>query len=198
LLLAPRNMQVPPDAARDERHRNVFVGSIADMFGPWLPAKWIEAVLLEIRNAPGWNFLCLTRFPEHMANFEIPPNMWMGATVDLQAGVSAAEAAFANIPSKVKWLACEPLLEPLQFAHLERFHWIVIGGANPNKQSATPEWRPPFRWIADIVEQARDAGVAVYQQSNLLGNLIRELPFNAPIEAGPFVVPEVLQYLKPL
>jgi protein gp37/ParB-like chromosome segregation protein Spo0J len=197
-LLAPSMTPVPLDGVCDPRERIVVTGWMTDIFAPDVPGEWIEAVLLAIRNAPNWNFLCLTKFPERMAEFDIPENMWMGATVDRQDRVTLAEEAFTKISSKVKWLACEPLLEPLQFAHLERFHWIVIGGANPNKQSTTPEWRPPFRWIADIVEQARDAGVAVYQQSNLLGNRIRELPFDAPTEAGPFEVPEVLQYVKPL
>jgi protein gp37 len=156
-LLTPRTMKVPPEAERDARFRNVLVGSMADMFGPWVPKEWIEAVLSEIRKAPEWNFLSLTKFPERMAEFKIPPNMWMGTTVDLQARVSVAEEAFANILSKVKWLACEPLLQPLRFEHMHRFSWIVIGGATANKQGGTPDWRPPFPWVVDLIKQARVA-----------------------------------------
>src|SRR5262249_54720311 len=157
-------MQVPLDGVCDPRERIVIAGWMTDIFGSDVPSEWIEAMLSEIRNAPDWNFLCLTKFPERMAEFEIPETMWMGATVDLQTRVAAAEEAFTNINirSKVKWLCCEPLLAPLQFAHLERFHWIVLGSADANKQSGTREWRPPFRWIADVVEAARDAGVQVY------------------------------------
>ena len=77
-LLAPRFMRVPTAAARDTRHRNVFLGSMADIFGRWVPAEWIEAVLAEVRAAPDWNFLCLTKFPKRMAEFDIPANCWMG------------------------------------------------------------------------------------------------------------------------
>jgi protein gp37 len=135
-LLAPRLMHQPLDGVCDPRDRNVITGWMADIFGPWVPGEWIAAVLSEIRNAPNWNFLCLTKFPKRMAEFDIPPNMWMGATVDLQARIAETEAAFAKIGSKVKWLCCEPLLDPLQFGHMDRFDWIVIGGANGRIQSS--------------------------------------------------------------
>src|SRR5262249_55239339 len=130
MLLAPRHMRVPPEAETDTRFKNVFTCSMADLFGRWVPAEWIEAGLRGIRGGPDWNFLCLTKFPKRMAEFDIPPNAWMGTTVDLQARVSNAEAAFEKVKSGVKWLSIEPFIEPLKFNHLDRFDWIVIGGAS--------------------------------------------------------------------
>lgn len=194
-LLAPRFMKSSDDMF-DTRYRNVFLGSMADMFGRWVPAEWIEAVLREVRDAPEWNFLCLTKFPKRMAEFDIPANAWMGTTVDLQARVHAAEEAFAHVPSRVRWLSCEPLIEPLKFKHLDRFNWIVIGGASLTAN--TPNWRPPFEWIADLVHQARDAGLKVYFKTNLgIASRILELPFDAPIVAdSPSEAPAVFHYLK--
>lgn len=193
-LLSARFMRVPPEAELDTRYRNVFLGSMADMFGRWVPAEWIEAVLRSCSEAPDWNFLCLTKFPKRMAEFDIPPNAWMGTSVDLQARVRAAEEAFAKVPSKVRWLSCEPLIEPLKFKHLDRFHWIVIGGASASDN--TPDWRPPFEWITDLVRQARDVGLKVYFKTNLLRSRILELPFDAPIKADPIEAPAVFQYLN--
>ena len=39
------------------RWRNVFLVSMGDMFGRWVPDGWVEAVLREVRAAPQWNFL---------------------------------------------------------------------------------------------------------------------------------------------
>lgn len=193
-LLTPRTMRVPLEADRDSRYRNVFTCSMADMFGRWVPAEWIEAVFGAMRDAPDWNFLCLTKFPKRMAEFDIPANAWMGTTVDLQDRVAAAEAAFAKVPSTVRWLSCEPLLKPLRFKHLDRFHWIVIGGAS--RSNDTPEWHPPFEWVVDLVQQARAAGVKVYFKTNLLHSRILELPFDAPIVADPVEAPAVFHYLS--
>lgn len=192
MLLAPRTMKVPPEATFDTRFRNVFACSMADLFGRWVPKEWIEAVLREVRAAPEWNFLFLTKFPKRMAEFDIPENAWMGTTVDLQARVANAEAAFAKVKAGVRWLSIEPMLEPLNFKHLDRFDWIVIGGAS--KSSATPEWKPPFEWVLDLVEQARVAGVKVYFKTNLLGPRMLELPFNAPV-GEPLTLPDVFNYL---
>lgn len=194
MLLAPRHMQVPDKAQTDTRYRNVFTCSMADLFGRWVPAAWIEAVLREIRQAPQWNFLCLTKFPKRATEFLLPPNLWMGTTVDFQARVKAAEDAFATITAGVRWLSVEPMLEPLRFQHLERFDWIVIGGASASSQ--TPEWHPPFAWIVDLLAQARAAGCQVYFKTNLLKKRLLEMPFDAPIVAENAPVPEVFVYLK--
>jgi protein gp37 len=165
-----------------------------------VPAAWIEAVLREIAQAPQWNFLCLTKFPKRAIEFTLPPNLWMGTTVDLQARVKAAEDAFAKITAGVRWLSIEPMLEPLRFQHLERFDWMVIGGASPTSQTgespATPEWHPPFAWIEDVLRQARAAECKVYFKTNLLRKRLLEMPFDAPILGENAPLPEVFAYLK--
>lgn len=194
MLLAPRNTNVPKGADADTRFQNVFACSMADLFGRWVPAEWIEAVFSAMRAAAQWNFLTLTKFPKRLVEFDVPENAWMGTTVDLQARVAAAEAGFEKIGAKIKWLSCEPLIEPLRFNHLDRFDWIVIGGAS--RSSKSPEWRPPFEWISDLVRQAREAGLKVYFKTNLgVSNRILELPFDAPIKADPNEAPAIFHYL---
>jgi protein gp37 len=198
-LNAPRNTPVPPEAAFDGRFKNVFTVSMGDLFGGWIPREWIEAVLATARDNPQWNFLFLTKFPNRIADFEIPSNAWMGTTVDLQARVANAEAAFAELRAKNKdailWLSCEPLLEPIRFNQLDLFNWIVIGGAA--RSMRTPEFRPPERWIDNLVAAADKVGCKIFEKTNLHGNRILELPFDAPIKTDyPQVAPDVFHYLK--
>lgn len=196
-LTAPQSMKVPPEATTDTRFKNVFTGSMSDIFGRWVPAEWIEAILIQVRQAKQWNFLFLTKFPNRMAEFDFPPNAWVGTTVDLQVRVAAAEKAFAKVNAKVKWLSVEPLLEPLKFKHLDLFNWIVAGGASSSTK--TPEWRPPAAWIFDLRAQADAAGIPFYAKTNLLGSTCREgmlrLPFKAPVPDEKAILPEVFDYL---
>ena len=156
-LLTPNHTK-PRDASTDWTERNVFVCSMADLFGRWVPAEWIEAVFEACRAAPEWTFLFLTKFPQRMAEFELPENGWYGTTVDLQARVKNAEQSFEKIktisPKAKTWLSVEPMLEPLKFTRLDLFDWVVIGGASASSATAgspaTPEWKPPFLWIADL------------------------------------------------
>ena len=162
-LSAPLNGT--PRVSDDPRERRIFTGSMTDLFGRWVPAEWIEAVLGVARQASQWEFLMLTKFPKRMAEFDIPPNVWMGTSVDCQARVAAAEAAFEHVSAKVRWVSVEPMIEPLHFQHLDRFNLVVIGGASPSNR--TPQWIPPFEWVGNLMRQADDAGCNVFLKSNL-------------------------------
>jgi len=162
-LSAPLNRV--PFQSDDEREARIFTGSMSDIFGRWVPAEWVEAILGVAAQARQWQFMMLTKFPKRMAEFEIPGNVWMGTTVDCQARVAGAEAAFARVNAGVKWLSVEPMLERLTFKHLDRFQLLVIGGAS--RSTKTPRWIPPYEWLADLMRQADEAGCAVFLKSNL-------------------------------
>jgi protein gp37 len=156
---------------------------MADLFGKWVPADWIESVLEVARDNQQWNFLFLTKFPIRMADFDYPPNAWLGTTVDEQSRIELAESAFNKIRLSgfegICWVSCEPMLEQLPFSSLDLFDWIVMGGAS--RSSQTPEHKPPFDDIVHLHNQARDSGLLIYQKTNLMPGIsneqrIREYP----------------------
>ena len=69
-LTAPQNQALPKDAAEQISRKNIFTCSMADLFGRWVPAEWIERVLTEVAANPQWNFLFLTKFPKRMSEFK--------------------------------------------------------------------------------------------------------------------------------
>jgi len=193
-LAAPGNVKVPDAAFSDPSFKNIFIDSMGDLFGQWVPVEWIEAEIAMARRNPQWNFLSLTKFPQRAAEFEFPDNFWIGTTVDAQARLHHAEQAFSKIRCRTKWLSCEPLLTPLKFTRLDLFQWIVIGGASRSTQ--TPEWRPPFAWIVDLYQQARAAGLKIYMKTNLgIADDIRVKEF-AWAEQEQKRLPDALKYLK--
>lgn len=191
----PANTKVPSEAATDTSYKNVFTGSMADIFGRWVPLSWIDLVFQTVTKSPQWNFLFLTKFPQRVVELsEIPANAWIGTSVDCQDRVANAEKAFAKMGGGIKWLSIEPMLTPLRFKNLGLFDWVVIGGAS--KSSTTPKWVPPMDWLVDMHIQARDAGCAIYYKDNLDmgGDLrIREFPWEKRKEK---LLPEQLKYLN--
>jgi protein gp37 len=161
----PHNTPVPPEAATDMRARCVFTVSMGDLFGKWVPQEWIEAILAEVRAAPQWNFLFLTKFPQRLVEFTWPENAWVGTTVDAQYRVEIAERAFRKVEASVKWLSCEPLRERLTFTSLEMFDWVVLGGQSASTQ--TPAFQPPWEWVAHLMQQVWAAGCLLYWKPNL-------------------------------
>lgn len=179
-LWAPRLMEVPdaydPDDPLTIGHKNVFVCSMADLFGKWVPQDWIDAVFAEVVDSPDWNYLFLTKFPQRLAEQAWPENAWCGASVDIQARVATAERSFRGVQAGVRWLSCEPLLERLTFSDLSMFDWVVIGAQTANAQ--VPEYQPPWEWVEHLIAQARAAGCQVYLKPNLTSRP-REYPVGA-------------------
>ncbi len=192
-LSAPKNTPFPEEKASEWMgHKNVFTCSMADLFGRWVPREWIDAVLTAVREAPQWNFLFLTKFPIRMAEFDFPDNTWVGTTVDCQARVANAEKSFRKVKAGKKWLSLEPLIEPLQFQDLGAFDWVVVGGAS--KSSQTPEWHPPLEWVLSIQKECQNAGISLYEKTNLMRGLIQGYP-GEPAEWPPNEAPKALRYL---
>ena len=167
---------------------NVFVCSMADLFGKWVPTAWIEAVLHEVHANPQWTFLFLTKFPQRLAEFAYPRNTWIGTTVDTQAAVTRAEKAFQKVRDGgyqgIAWLSCEPLMEDVTFASLGMFDWVVMGGASKSNQ--TPEFRPPFAWIVHLWNQAKAVGLPVYMKTNLfLSDAHKSIPIPSRVREYP-------------
>jgi protein gp37 len=192
-LTAPFNTQVPGIADDQIGFKNVFTCSMADLFGRWVPREWIEGVLDVVRSAPQWNFLFLTKFPIRLSEFEFPDNAWVGTTVDCQARVKNAENAFRKVKAAVKWLSCEPLLEPLEFSDLGMFQWIVLGGASSSTQ--TPEWHPPREWVTKIEAKAYEVGCMIYEKTNLFAPTMRLREYPGQKRDKSATLPDALHYL---
>jgi len=162
-LSAPQNTPIP--RTDEPGSRNVFTCSMGDLFGPWVERRWIDSILKVIRYSPRWTYLLLTKYPENMQGISFPDNVWTGTTVDVQARVERVENAFRNVDSSVKFLSCEPLLEPLLFKNLNIFHWVIIGGRSSTRK--LPGMYPPGEWIDSLIHQARGAGCKIYCKPNL-------------------------------
>ena len=169
-LDAPANTVIPAAHREDPAYQRVFVCSMADLYGRWVPQEWIEQVHASMCANPAWQYITLTKFPDRYVGLDMPPGAWVGTSVDEQKRVRIAERAFRQIDgAAVKWLSLEPLLEPLEFEDLSMFDWVVIGAQTETRQPSgtVPAFAPPFEWVARLVAQAREAGCRVHLKPNL-------------------------------
>lgn len=162
-LHAPEVTTIPKNP--DQGDKTVFVCSMGELFGEWIPNEWILPVIDVVKKNSQWNFLFLTKNPKRLPEFSFPENAWVGTTVDIQSRVASAEKAMREVQAKIKFLSCEPLLEPVRFNDLSVFNWLIIGGRSQNSRG--PASQPEWMWVESLLNQAREAGVSVYFKPNL-------------------------------
>jgi protein gp37 len=141
----------------------VFVCSVADLFGAWVPDEWIEAVLAVVRDTPWHTFQFLTKNPSRLRTRNPwPVNAWVGATVDVRARLDPALRALRETDAPVRFVSFEPLLEAMDSADLAGIQWIILGA-----QTGAGGRQPEHGWVAHLLDAADHAGTAVLMKGNL-------------------------------
>jgi hypothetical protein len=174
---------------KKKKPQTVFVGSMCDLFGEWVPDEWIAEVFKACAAAPWHRYLFLTKNPARYADLRakdmLPPEHWYGITRDGK-----------NAPGRSIWKAgCkffasyEPLLEDI--GDCGRYPWIIIGaetGARKGKAAPRREW---VERLADCVS-ARNNYTKVFMKDSLIPvmgeeNMLREFPWEG--KYGPRAAP---------
>ncbi len=138
-----------------------FVNSMSDLFHEKIPASYIKSVFAVIENSPWHTYQILTKRAERMAdiiqNINIPPNAWMGVTVEnIKHGLPRIDL-LRKINAPVRFLSIEPLLEDLRTINLAGVHWVIVGG------ESGPKARPmKAEWVDSIKKQCKDFDVPFF------------------------------------
>lgn len=170
----PYRLDAPKNTSRkdsdDERDGRVFVCSMADLFGKWVPKDWIQSVFNACIESPEWEYLFLTKWPARYAQMPLLKKAWYGASVIQQSDVARVEKAMSAFKTDcVKWISLEPMLGPITFNDLSWCDLVVIGGQTSTTQPEgyVPEFAPDFDWIVNVVNECREFGVPYYIKDNL-------------------------------
>lgn len=169
-LLAPSNTKLPASAGKNERI--VFVCSMSDLFGDWVPQSWIDQILSVCAQYPQWIYMFLTKYPKNLIRQYWPRNIWVGTTVDCQDKVAPAVEAFTELNKSpyrpdVLFVSCEPMNERIDFGEdgLKVFEWVIIGSRSGS--TSMPAFQPKLEWIESLHSAARKAGCKIYDKPNL-------------------------------
>jgi protein gp37 len=140
--------------------RLVFVNSMSDLFHEDVPVEYIRRVFDVIRASPQHCFQILTKRAERMAavagGMEIPPNAWMGVSVENADYLHRVEQ-LSTVNAAVRFLSLEPLLGALPDLQLAGVHWAIVGGeSGAGARPMQPDW------VREIRDQCVAAGVPFF------------------------------------
>lgn len=110
---------------RWKKPRTIFVCSMADLFGEWVPDEWIKQVFEACEAAPQHRYLFLTKNParfgsingwNHRHNNEYAKdNMWFGTTITRQYELNRMlKLPYGNAHT---FLSVEPIFERIDIDH---------------------------------------------------------------------------------
>ena len=169
------------------RRERVFCASLADVFED-NPQVWDWRFdLFELIDAtPNLDWLLLTKRPKELTRFlpgawlnmfriAMPDNVWIGTSVENQEQADKRIPKLLDVPAKVRFLSCEPLLgpvdlsgylnpyfaadDPRHYPHRNGIDWVIVGGeSGPDARPMHPDWARSLR------DQCQGAGVAFFMK----------------------------------
>jgi protein gp37 len=84
-------------------------------------------------------------------------NVHLGVTIENQKAADERIPLLKRTPAALRFLSCEPLLEPIDLGKLTGIDWVIVGGeSGPRSRDCN------IKWIESIVNQCRSQGVAVW------------------------------------
>ena len=86
------------------------------------------------------------------------PNVWLGVTVENQQAANDRIPLLLQCPAALRFLSCEPLLEPVWIApYVDLLDWVIIGGeSGPGARGCD------LAWIDAIAQNCIDKKVPVF------------------------------------
>lgn len=157
-----------------KKPRNIFVCSMADLFGAWVPGEWIAQVLKACDNAAQHRYLFLTKNPsryKELGNL-LPAHRRPPAVAEMWFGHSyTGIGAYRPIPLPLvysRFVSIEPLLHSLSeqdmMAVAATNDWIIIGAETGHRKGKVTPYK---RWVDGITYYAKKNNVPVFMKESL-------------------------------
>lgn len=172
-----------PEPKGWKKPQKIFVCSMADLFGEWVPDEWIDEVFEACEAAPQHKYLFLTKNPARYVELYIAgklpmqENMWYGTTLTNPD----SPYIFCRTNSHNLFLSIEPIMEYMgEWSGIaeDNIKWVIVGAETGNRKGRiTPE----KAWIDNLAEQCSKYEVPIFMKESLVpivgeDNMRREFP----------------------
>lgn len=167
-----------------KKPRNIFVCSMADLFGEWVPDEWIRQVFEACKAAPQHRYLFLTKNPLRYKELKdlLPLHRHPPAVAEMWFGHSyTGKGDYKPMclhPMHSRFVSIEPLLHDLSEQDMmvvaAANDWIIIGAETGHRNGKV---MPKKSWVDGIVYYAKKNNVPVFMKESLrelMGNDFRQ------------------------
>jgi len=162
--------------------KTIFVCSMADLFGEWVPDEWIQKVFKACKEASNHRYLFLTKNPARyleLAQKGLLPDddiFWYGSTA------TSPETPVFFSDKHHTFVSIEPILKPFDSTDGDigkKVDWAIFGAETGNRKDKIV---PERSWIENAVEEFKRNGKPVFMKDSLKPiwgeNIITEFPWS--------------------
>lgn len=169
-LHAEKLREQPPN-----KPSKIFVCSMGDLFGEFIPKDWITTILKIIKDFPEHTYIFLTKNPKRYSEFDFPKNVWIGYSTTGTLYHDWDERHKDNI----KFISIEPMMDNVVGTGkgLLNTNWIIIGAETGNRKGKV---KLQNQWIYDALELLDKLKIPVFIKNNA-GGVRQDYPMDAQV-----------------
>lgn len=165
---------------RWKKPRTIFVCSMADLFGEWVPDEWIAEVFRACEDASQHRYLFLTKNPKRFrllreSGIKLPNGCWIGTSVsedkeECDQYTGRTRYISDNWDTDANWfVSVEPILERMSrnsIENLTAMNWVIVGAETGNRKEKIV---PQKEWIEEIADECKRCRVPIFMKESLRG-----------------------------
>jgi len=162
-----------------KKTQNIFVCSMADLYGNWVPDEWISEVFKACEAAPQHNYLFLTK---NSVRYELYHNKYQNKLGESfikrnNVWVGATRTADEKISHLARFVSLEPIQVEINVENLRFFELVIVGAETGKRKGKTV---PEKDWIEKIAKFCSQRNIPLFMKNSLKKiwgeDLIREFP----------------------
>lgn len=135
------------DPLKETKPQAIFVCSMADLFGEWVPVDWINVVFGVIEDAYWHTYMILTKNPKRIntviSGDMYADNIWLGTSVEDMTKTQRI-CELQKVPEFHKFVSFEPLLGDVGNIDLTGIEQVIIGAQTNPSVEVTPDMVRPI------------------------------------------------------
>jgi protein gp37 len=160
-MFHPERLQ---DPAKMKKPQAIFVCSVADLFGEWVPEEWLRQVFTECVVGYNHTYLFLTKNPKRYLTIPgeyFKNNRWFGTSITNAMDAGQRLHWLKRLPKANTFISFEPLLGDVGPLDLTGIKQVIIGART------NPFYPIMESWSKRIEDEADRVGAKVFVKDSL-------------------------------
>jgi len=151
----------------------IFVCSMGDLFGAWVPGGIIRDVIHPAWMHPRHTFQFLTKAPSRYARFKFPPNAWLGFSAPDRFELDLRKRGLWSSAQvdRVQYVSLEPIRDRFSPQNLAGLDWVIVGG-----QTGAGAKAPDLDHVQSVIDATAQLGIPCFVKDNCRVAGPREFP----------------------